>query len=158
MYKPPQIYPRPPTQTGNAKNPLLNHPSKYRPPRGLVLWKLPSNTKKNKSKAVNLLPTRLAQSILKCKFPSVNKPLRIQAPQKGPLENISPGAYFRNFTVTLISFSLKNVWVLLGEKWSWSLLGLKGLSSWITFFCGNMEVVLILRFSIQCSNLWLELQ
>ena len=35
---------------------------------------------------VNLLPTiRLAQSILKRKFPSVDKPL--------------PGAYFRNFTV-----------------------------------------------------------
>ena len=32
---------------------------------------------------VNLLPTiRLAQSILKHKFPSVNKPIRIQASQK----------------------------------------------------------------------------
>ena len=27
------------------------------------------------------------------------KPLQKQAPQKGPLKNISPGAYFRNFTV-----------------------------------------------------------
>ena len=34
---------------------------------------------------VNLLPTiRLAQSILKPKFPSVDKPLQKQAPQKGP--------------------------------------------------------------------------
>ena len=61
-------------------------PSKYKPPnpvqiyapRGLVLGKLPSNTKQNKAKTVNLLPTiRLAQSILKRKFPSVDKPLRI---------------------------------------------------------------------------------
>ena len=38
---------------------------------------------------------RLAQSILKRKFPSVDKPLRIKAPQKGPLKNvINPGAYF----------------------------------------------------------------
>ena len=36
-YKPPQI--------GNAKNPPLTRPSKYKPPRGLVLGKLPSNTK-----------------------------------------------------------------------------------------------------------------
>ena len=54
---------------------------------------------------VNLLPTiRLAQSILKRKYPSVDKPLRIKAPpkispSKGPLKNASPGAYFRNFTV-----------------------------------------------------------
>ena len=41
----------------------------------------------------------LAQSILKRKFPSIDKPLRIEAPQKGSLKNISPGAYFRNFTV-----------------------------------------------------------
>ena len=49
---------------------------------------------------VNLLPTvRLAQPISKCKFPSVDKPLQKQAPQKRPLKNLSPGAYFRNFTV-----------------------------------------------------------
>ena len=49
---------------------------------------------------VNLLPTlSLAQSILKRKFPSVDKPLQKKAPQKGPLKIISPGAYFRNFTV-----------------------------------------------------------
>ena len=37
---------------------------------------------------------RLAQSILKSKFPSVNKPLK-----KGLWKNISPRAYFQNFTV-----------------------------------------------------------
>ena len=62
---------------------------------------------------VNLLPTiRLAQSILKRKFPSVDKPLRIiirpskKAPQKGSLKNISLEAYFRNFTVFLIMQNL----------------------------------------------------
>ena len=50
---------------------------------------------------VNLLPTiRLAQSILKRKFPSVDKPVQKRAPQKGPLKNISPGAYIWNFTVS----------------------------------------------------------
>ena len=34
----------PPTKAGNAKNRQLNRPSKYMP-RGLVLGKLPSNTK-----------------------------------------------------------------------------------------------------------------
>ena len=52
---------------------------------------------------VNLLPTIwLAQSILKHKFPSVDKPLQKQAPQKGPLKHISPEAYFRNFTVLFL--------------------------------------------------------
>ena len=41
-------------QTGNAKNPPLKRLSKYKPPRGLVLGKLPSNTKENKAKMVNL--------------------------------------------------------------------------------------------------------
>ena len=34
-----------PPQSGNAKNPPLNRSSKYKPSRGLVLGKLPSNTK-----------------------------------------------------------------------------------------------------------------
>ena len=47
---------------------------------------------------------KLAQLILKLQFPSAHKPLRILAPpkispSKGHLKNISPGAYFRNFTV-----------------------------------------------------------
>ena len=54
------------------------------------------------AKTVNFLPTiRVAQSILRRKFPSEDKPLQIKAPQKEPLKNISPGAYFRNFTVIL---------------------------------------------------------
>ena len=70
MYKPLQLQA---PQTGNAKNPPLNLPS----PRELVLGKLPSNTNHNKAKTVNLLPTIwLAQSILKHKFPSVDKPLQ----------------------------------------------------------------------------------
>ena len=53
---------------------------------------------------VNFLPTvRLAQSILKRKFPSIDEPLNINpsklSPSKEPLKNISPGAYFWNFTV-----------------------------------------------------------
>ena len=47
------------------------------PPRGLVLGKLLSNTKLNKAKTINFLPAiRLAQSILKRKFPPVDKPLK----------------------------------------------------------------------------------
>ena len=49
----------------------------YSPPWGLVLGKLLSNTKLNKAKTINLLPAiRLAQSILKRKFPPVDKPLK----------------------------------------------------------------------------------
>ena len=49
----------------------------YSPPRGLVLGKLLSNTKLNKAKTINFLPAiRLAQSILKRKFPPVDKPLK----------------------------------------------------------------------------------
>ena len=57
-------------------------------------WKIGVNYK---AETVNLLPNniiRLAQSILKRKSPSKKKD-----PQKGPLKNISPWTYFRNFTV-----------------------------------------------------------
>ena len=58
MYKPLEIYA---PQTRNAKNPLLNA-LKY---------------KVNKAKTVSFLPVaRLAQSILKRKFPTVDKPLQ----------------------------------------------------------------------------------
>ena len=46
---------------------------------------------------VNLLDFPLQAS--QRKFPSVHKPLRNISPSKGPLKNLSPGAYFRNFTV-----------------------------------------------------------
>ena len=56
--------------------------------------------KVKQSKTVDFPQTiRLTQSILKCKLPSVDKPLQKLAPQKGPLKNTSPGAYFRDFTV-----------------------------------------------------------
>ena len=54
----------------------LNRPSKYKPPRGgLALGNCPQIQKKTE-KTVNFLPRiRLAQSILKRKFPSVHKGL-----------------------------------------------------------------------------------
>ena len=42
MYKPPQ--------TGNAKNPPLNRPSKYKPPGGLYLENCPQIQSKTKQK------------------------------------------------------------------------------------------------------------
>ena len=87
-------------------NGLYRKIPKISPPPGrgrLVLGKLPLNTKENKAKRVNLLPAiTLAQSISKRTFPSVDKPLRI----KGPLKNISPRAYFRNFMVFLRELDL----------------------------------------------------
>ena len=64
-------------QNGNEKNPSLNRPSKYKPPGGLYLENCPQILSKTKRKTINLLPTvRLAQSILKRKFPSVDKTLQ----------------------------------------------------------------------------------
>ena len=40
--------------------------------------------------------------------------------------------------VTLITFSLANLWISSGENWCWSLLGLKGLNnSYIAIECDN---------------------
>ena len=47
MYKPLQIYA---PQTRNAKNPLLNRPSKYKPPGGLYLESCPQIQSKTKQK------------------------------------------------------------------------------------------------------------
>ena len=47
MYKLPQIQD---PQTGNAKNPSLNHPSKYKPPEGLYLENCPEIKSKTKLK------------------------------------------------------------------------------------------------------------
>lgn len=59
------------------KNPPLNHPSKYKPPRGFVHGNFPQMQSKQR-KTVNFLPKiRLTQLILK---------------------NISRGVYFQNFT------------------------------------------------------------
>ena len=83
------------------KTPKIS-PSKYKPPPGGPVFgncpQIQSKTKRNG------------------KFPSKNKAspidfktqisLRKEAPQKGALKNISPGAYFRNFTVSPFSFTL----------------------------------------------------
>ena len=84
------------------KTPPLNRPSKYI----YIYIEIALKYKVKQSKNGKFLPLiRLAKSILKRKFRSVDKPLRICAPpkislEKGPFKNISPGAYFRNFTVT----------------------------------------------------------
>ena len=63
-------------KTGNARNPLLNRPSNISLP-GACTWKIALKYKVKQSKTVNLPPTmRLAESILKRKFPSVDKPLQ----------------------------------------------------------------------------------
>ena len=60
---------------------------------------------------VHFLPRiRLAQSFLKCKFPSVQNPLQIIiSPSKWPLKYISPRAYFWNSTVIDLDNSLTAV-------------------------------------------------
>ena len=68
MYMPLQIQA---PQTGNAKNPPLNRPSKYKPPGGLYLDICPQIRSKTKQKF------KSNPSILKRKFPSVDKPLRM---------------------------------------------------------------------------------
>ena len=73
-----------PLQIGNAKNPPLNRSSKYKPPGGLYLENVPQIRSKNKAKTVILLPTiRVAQSILKRKFPSVDNPSEHKPLKKG---------------------------------------------------------------------------
>ena len=103
---------------GYRKIPKVS-PSKYKPPNPVMqktvhqiappnispvacTWK-PSNITKNEAKTVNLLPTmRLTQSMLKCKFPSVDKPLRIKAPpkispSKRAFEKYKPRGLFSEF-------------------------------------------------------------
>ena len=60
MYKPLQIKA---PQTGNAKNPPLNHPSKYKPPWGLVLGKLRSPYKVKQSKNIKFTSTYKASPV-----------------------------------------------------------------------------------------------
>ena len=80
MYKPP----KPVTQKPSVKSPL-----QILAPRGDVLGKLPSNTKQNKAKTVNLLSTmRLAQSSLKRKYPSVDISPSVYKPLKKGLLKI----------------------------------------------------------------------
>ena len=90
MYKPPKLI---------KKNPPLNRPAKYKPPGGLYLeFALKYKVKQSKNGKIPSNSYKLAQSILKRKFPSIHKPLQ---KYKGPLKNIRPRAYFGNFTVPL---------------------------------------------------------
>ena len=68
MYKPLQIQA---PQNRNPKNPPLNRPSEYKPPGGLVLGICPRIQRKNGKFSSHY---KLAQSNLKRKFPSVDKP------------------------------------------------------------------------------------
>ena len=65
-------------QNHNAKNTPLNHPSKYKTRGGGLYLEFTLEYKVKQSKN-GKFPShyKLAQSILKRKFPSVNKPLRI---------------------------------------------------------------------------------
>ena len=68
-YKPPKIV--------TQKNPPLNRPSEYKPPGDLYLeFALEYKEKQSKNGKFPSL-YKLAQSILKRKFPSVVEPLRI---------------------------------------------------------------------------------
>ena len=75
MYK---SLPKRAPQNRNAKNPPLNRSSKYKTPRGGLYLEFALEYKVKQSKNGKFLSHyKLAQSILKRKFPSVNKPLRI---------------------------------------------------------------------------------
>ena len=66
-------------QNHNTKNPPLNRPSKYKTPGGGGLYLEFTLEYKVKQSKNGKFPShyKLAQSILKRKFPSVNKPLQI---------------------------------------------------------------------------------
>ena len=58
------------------KNPLLNRPSKYKPP-GACTWKIALKYKvKQRKKGKFLSNYKATQSILKPKFRSIDKPLQ----------------------------------------------------------------------------------
>ena len=135
-YAPPNITP----QTRNTKNLPGNHPSKYKPPKGLYLEiALKCKTKQSKN---GKFPSiyKLAQSILKRKFPSVHKPL-----QKGPLKKISPRTYFRNFTVdhfwaaTSFCFTVKLRAKPLIWKWFFILMQMQLIFTTTIFTCPCFE-------------------
>ena len=77
----------------------------YKPPGGLYL-EIALKYKVKQSKNGKFTSNYRASPIdFETQISSVDKPLQKQAPQKGPLKNISPGAYFRNFTVTLLKYT-----------------------------------------------------
>ena len=63
-------------QNRNAKNPPLNRPSEYKPPRELVLGICPRIQSKTNKNGKFSSHYKVAQSILKRKCPSKNKPLK----------------------------------------------------------------------------------
>ena len=100
MYKPPPKYKPPKLVT--QKTLRLIAPPNISLPGGLYL-EIALTYKVKQSKTVNFVPTiRLAQSILKRKFSSVDKPLRIQAPpkispSKRAFEKYKPRGLFSEF-------------------------------------------------------------
>ena len=126
-------------------------PSKYKPPNAVMqktlrqiappnispvacTWSLPSNITKNEAKTVNLLPTmRLTQSILKCKFPFVDKPLRLKAAPK-----ISPSkrAFKKKKAPGLIFGILRYApWRIPFSFWSLGFLLVEGLAILVHVLC-----------------------
>ena len=81
MYNPLQIQA---PQTRNAKNPPLNCPFKYKPPPGGLYMEIALKYKVKQGKN-GKFPSiiRLAQSVLKRKFPSVDKTPEYKPLQKG---------------------------------------------------------------------------
>ena len=69
MYKPPKI--------ATQKNPPLNRPSENKPPGGLYLEFAPEYKVKQSKNGKFPFHWKVAQPILRRKFPSVHKPLRI---------------------------------------------------------------------------------
>ena len=89
MYKPLQIQA---PQTSNTKNPPLNRPPNISPPRACA-WKIALKYKVKEGKNGKFLPTiRLAQSILKRKFPSI-----LISPSKRAFEKYKPRGLFLEF-------------------------------------------------------------
>ena len=75
MYKPLQ---KKAPQTGNAKNPPLNRPSQYKP-RGACTWKIALKYKVKQCKNGKFtLNYKVSPIDFKRKFPSLDKPLRLQ--------------------------------------------------------------------------------
>ena len=89
-------------QTGNAKSLALNRPSKYKSP-GACTWKIALKYKVKQSINDKFTSNYMASSIDFETQISLRReaPPKI-SPQKGPLKNISPGAYFRNFKVPCV--------------------------------------------------------
>ena len=111
MYKPLQNNISP--QTRNAKNPPLNHPSKYKPPPGACTWKLLSNIKSNKAKMVKFTsnytasPINFETQISLCR----QAPPKISPSKKG-LWKISAPGLFSEFYGSLVRIWNNSMWAV----------------------------------------------